>query len=122
MAYAILLIALALFLGAINRTQLVGKVKAVIAVTSNALEIMRSHDLDEAQKEAAIQKAAIGTLGAFFSITLRALVACAVPGVFVYLLVYMGVLSPPALYDALTNWYFIVATSVLMIGAFYIGR
>ena len=122
MAYAILLIALALFMAAIHFTGMVSRVKVVIVTTHETLGIMRSTALDDDQKEAAVQKAAVAMMLSFFTILLRVIVICAVPALFVYICMGAGLLTEEALYAGLSNWYFIVITSVIALAVLFVKQ
>ena len=122
MAYAILLIALALFMAAIHFTGMVSRVKGVIVTTHETVGIMRSTELDDEQKEAAVQKAAIAMMLSFVTILLRVIVICAVPTVFVYICLGAGLLTADALYAGLANWYFIVITSVIALAVLFVKQ
>ena len=122
MAYAILLIALALFMAAIHFTGMVSRVKGVIVTTHETVGIMRSTELDDEQKEAAVQKAAIAMMLSFVTILLRVIVICAVPALFVYICMGAGLLTEEALYAGLSNWYFIVITSVIALAVLFVKQ
>ena len=122
MSYAILLVALAAFMAAIHFTGMVSRVRGVIQTTHEALGIMRSAELDDDQKEAAVQKAAVAMMLSFFTILLRVIVICAIPAAFVYICISTGLVTEEGVYSSLSNWYFIVITSVIALAALFLKQ
>lgn len=122
MSYAILLVALALFMAAIHFTGMVRRVKIVLSTTHEALAVMRSTELDDDQKEAAVQQAAVAMMLSFFTILLRVIVICAVPTAFVYICMNSGLVTEEAVYSSLSNWYFIVITSVIALAVLFVKQ
>ena len=122
MAYLFLALSLGMFIVAIKLLGIVPKVKNVISTTHAATATMKSRELSEEQKEAAVQKAAVEMFGAFISIFARVLLTLAVPITFVMFGSFIGLYSTDDAVRAASDWYFIVGSTILMIGALAIVR
>ena len=84
-----------------------------------ATAVMRSKDLSEAQKESAIQKAAIRMFGSFFSILGRVILTLAVPVGFVMMGSWFGLYTAQDALLAAENPSFIIGSSIVMTGALF---
>jgi hypothetical protein len=122
MAYLFLAIAVGLFALSIRLTGGGSKLRLVVTATQDAAAVMTSRTLDEEAKEAAIRTAAIGMFGHTFSILVRLAFALAVPSAFVLLGAALGFYQIDDAMRAATNWYFILGSTAVMVGALVVVR
>jgi hypothetical protein len=122
MVYVFLLIAIALFAVSIKLFGGGAKIKLVVAATREARSVIRSRTLNEEAKEAAIQAAAIRMFGDALSILLRAALALVVPFAFVLLGAALGLYVIDDAARAASDWYFIIGSTIVMIGALMVTR
>lgn len=122
MVYVFLVAAIGLFIVGIRVTGIVPRVRSVLAVSHTAVSVIKSTDMHDDEKEAAIQKAAISMIGAFVSILVRVTVICLVPVAFVMLFAWLGLYSIEEAIRASTNVYFVTASTVAMIVALVLMR
>ncbi len=122
MVYVFLAAAIGLFIIGIRILGIVPKVKLVISASHDAIEVMKSPDMNEENKERAIQKAAVNMFSAFFSILVRVAVICLVPIGFVLFFAQLGFYANTEALDASTDLYFIMASTIAMIAALFFMR
>lgn len=122
MVYLSLVLAIGLFIVGIKILGIVPRVKLVVSATHDALAVMKSVELSEDEKEAAVQRAAVSMFGAFGSILLRVAVVCLVPVGFVLAGAKIGLYDSGELLRASTDWTFITVSTLIMIGALFLVK
>ena len=122
MAYLFLALSGGLLIVAVKWLGIVPRVKNVMSAIRAATAAMRSRELTEEQKEIATQRAALEMLGSLFSISARVLVALAVPAAFIMLGSVGGLYDIDDAVRAASDWYFIAASTMFMIGALVIVK
>jgi hypothetical protein len=120
MTYAFLIASVFLFMLAIKVFRIVPEVQEIIGASRSAVAVMRSQDLAEEEKEEQVQKAAIKMFASSFFIVIRIAATVAVPVVFVAVPTYFGLFTGEEVYAAASNWIFIIVSSVVMIGLFFV--
>lgn len=94
----------------------------VVHISKSAVKIVRNRNLNDHQKEIAMQKHAKELLSLFFSITLGSIVAITIPFAFIWLLEFVGILTVDAVIEITLSLEFIIATLVITIGYFWLIR
>jgi hypothetical protein len=122
MVYIFLCAAIGLFLIGIRVLGLVPRVKLVITASKQAVAVMKSPDMSEDEKEAAIQKAAVQMFVSFGSILIRTATVCLVPLAFILLFAKLGLYTTAEVYQGSTDIYFITVSTIVMILAFALMR
>jgi hypothetical protein len=115
MPYVLLSLGVVLFLFSIKLTRVVALVGRSFADARRAALVRAAPDLDADAKEAAARAAALGMFGAFFHITLRVLFALGLPAALIAGMAAAGVVDGTALKAAITNWYFIIGSTIVML-------
>lgn len=122
MVYLFLVLAIGLFIISLKILGVVRRVGLVIRDVHDAMSVIRSTDISEEEKEAEIQKAAIGMLGSFFSITLRVAATLAIPVLFVAVGSLIELYTYEEAIYAASDWKFIITSTAVMIGAMIVVR
>ena len=100
---------------------LVRNTGAVFARTQDAVGIMRSRELDDEEKEKALQRHALGLFGLLGKLVLGSAAALGAPLALVWLLEAAGVLSLAAVLDTLVEPRFLVAATAIGFAVHYLG-
>ena len=122
MVYVFLCAAIGLFIIGIRVLEIVPRVTHVISASHEAVAVMKSSAMSEAEKEAAIQKAAIQMFVSFGSILVRSATVCLVPAGFILLFAKLGLYSITEVYQGSTDVYFITGSTIAMVLAFMFMR
>ena len=121
MIYLALSASIVLFLVCMKLCGVVESIRPVFANSRAALAVMRSTELSDLEKEAAVQKAALGMFKSFFSVTLRILVTLAVPAAFVWAGNVTGLYTLEGAIEAASDWMFLIVSSLVVVAAFIIS-
>jgi hypothetical protein len=100
---------------------LVEKSTDVIEIARSAASIVRNAEIDDLQKEIAMQKYAKELFYLFFVITIISVLAIAIPFGLIWLLEFAGVLTVAEVIDETLSLKFIAITIVLSIALFWVG-
>lgn len=119
MVYAALAVAVGLFAVGLRLTGVVSKARAVLSDANRSLQVMRSLDLTDDEKEVRIRAASLGMFVAFFSILTRTAIAIAIPAALVALCIVAQVFRAEEAVSAGMDWRFIIA-SALFVTAFLV--
>lgn len=122
MVYLFLILSIGLFVILFKVLGLLPRVRQVLATVGEAVAVMRSAELSEEAKEAAIQSSALRVLVSILAIVLRSVVVLAGPLAFVALCSALGLYSLDEAWQAAGNPYFIVGSSAVMIAAMIVLR
>ena len=117
MEYVALMIALLGLMVGMRMTRFVGRVGAMMGDARHTVEMVRSRDIYEDEKELLVQRAALSMFGEFFALLGRILAVLAGPVLFVLICLSMGWFTPDELYAALTDVSFLIVSSLLMLAA-----
>ena len=115
MVYAFLAAAVVLFAVSMKLLALGPKVRLAVAAIHEATSVMASRELNERQKEAAVQSAAIAMFGHACSILARATLSLAAPLAFVLLGSGLGLYAIDDAVRAGSDWYFILGSTIVMV-------
>ncbi|MEM7507418.1 MAG: hypothetical protein AAF415_11790 [Pseudomonadota bacterium] len=108
------LAAIAAFALAFQVSGLLGRALSAGGMAREAMAVMGDKTLADEEKEARVQKAALGLFGAFFRILLLS-VAILIPSVLIVLGADLAGLAPwPAVEDFLLSWEVIIGATVLI--------
>ena len=122
MVYFFLAAGVVIFIIGLKVTGVVPRVRVVLSSSHDALAVMKAADLDEDEKERAVRSAAVRMFGAFFSILLRVSAICLAPVAFVVLFAYLGLYSGADALEGLSDWYFVTASTLVMVAALFVVR
>ncbi|MFC1997550.1 hypothetical protein ACFLXI_08105 [Chloroflexota bacterium] len=103
------------FIGLIKLFGLVEKNIRVIEIAKSAVLIVRDANLDDYQKEIALQKYAKTLLSLFFLITTTTILAIAIPFGVIWLMELANLLSVKEVIDMITSLEFVIATVIISI-------
>lgn len=117
MIYVFLFMAIVLFIASLKVFNVVPKVTLVFSETRDATSVLKSKDLSDDQKEAALQKAAVQMMGTFFSILGRVGLTLAVSFSSVLLGSVVGFYEIGEAVSVASDWPFIIGSTFLMIVA-----
>ena len=117
MEYVALMIALLGLMLGMRMTRFVGRVGAMVGDARHTVEMVRSRDIYEDEKEILVQRAALNMFGEFFALLGRILAVLTGPVLFVLICLSMGWFTPDELYAALTDVGFLIVSSLLMLAA-----
>jgi hypothetical protein len=115
MIYVTLVIALAIFMGLFHLFGLIPTAKRALEIVVEAADALRSKTLSEESKEIAAREAAIASMFAFLSTVMRASAAIAVPALFLSLGIAAKVYSLTELMTAISDWRFILGSTLGML-------
>lgn len=101
---------------------LVEKSSKVISIAKSSLAVVQDANLDDLQKEVAMQKHAKELFYLFFLITLGSLLALAIPFGVIWLMEYAELLTVQEVIETTLSWEFIAITVILTIGIFWFMR
>lgn len=101
---------------------LVEKSTKVIGITKSAVTIVCDTDINDYQKEIAMQKHAKELFFLFFFITAGSIAALAIPVGFIWLMEFVGLLRVHEAIDTILSLKFIAVAIVLSIGFFWLMR
>jgi hypothetical protein len=113
--YAFLAAGLLLFTLSLHWVGVVPRARLAIAEGRNAMQLLSSDQHDERTKETLVQQSALRMLSAFASITLRSVLALAVPTALLLLGELLGLYTRAALIDVASDWRFITVSCIAMI-------
>lgn len=113
MVYVVLLVSLAGFLLSIRITGIVGQVHLAATDARQALTVMKNVNMNEDEKEALVQAAALRMFILFFGILIRATVAVAVATLLVLVAIWTGLSTMEAVEAGVTNWIFLISVVVI---------
>ena len=122
MVYLFLCLSIGIFVLCLKVLGLIPKVLGMIATTRQALNVMSSKEMSDEAKEAAVQKASLAVLKAFFVIAFCTAVTVALPIAFVAAVSMTGLYSLEAAWLAAGNLYFLIGSSIVMIAAMVVLR
>ena len=117
MIYLFLLLAMILFIASLKVFDVVPKVTFVFSETRDATSVMKSKELSDEQKEAALQKAAVRMMGSFFSILGRVGLTVVVSFSSVLLGSAIGFYEIGEAVSVASDWPFLIGSTLLMIVA-----
>lgn len=120
MIYLVLSLSIVVFLICMKLFGVVESVRPVFEDSNAALAVMRSTELSDAEKEAAIQKAAIAMFGAFLVVTLRVVATLVVPAVFVWAGTATGLYTMDGAVAAAEDWTFLTVSSLVVLVVFVV--
>ena len=110
------------FIYMLNLLRLVENSLMVITQAKKATQVLSNSELDDLQKEKALQKNALTLFKLFFIILLSSLLAIAVPLGIVWILEKLGLMSLNSVIDFTLSWAFIISSSVIISLAVWIFR
>lgn len=116
--YVVLSGALALFMMGIRLSKVVGLVLDLSRLSRDTVAVMRDPALSDIEKEKATQKAAVTSFKSFIAITLRVAAIVGAPAALVYLGARTGAYSLGGIEAAAFDWWFVVASTVVMVALF----
>lgn len=114
--------AIVLFAASMKLFGVAPRIRLVMAATREATVVMRSRTLDEREKEAAVQSAAIRVVGHALAILVRVALTLAVPFAFVALGSALGLYLIGAAMRVATTWSFIIGSTIVMVGALIVDQ
>lgn len=117
MEYVALTLALLGLMLGMRMTRFVGRVGAIVGDARHTVEVVRSRDIYEDEKELLVQRAALNMFGEFFALLGRILAVLAGPVLFILLCLSLGLFTPDELVAALSNVGFLLVSSLLMLAA-----
>jgi hypothetical protein len=113
---------MAAFVAAFRVSRLGPQARAVIAVASQAMDVITEKSLDDEEKQRLVQRAALHLFGQFFLITLTGIVVLAVPGVVMWVGDLIGLAKFAAVTDLLLSWKIIIGATLLILAAGWLGK
>lgn len=113
-------IALLLFLAGFNLFGLARKSRQVIEITQSSMQVVRNSELDDYQKEKAMQGFARELFILFLGILFRTIGALAIPFGFIWLLELFRLTTVNQVIEASLSFEFIIATIVISAVYFYL--
>ncbi len=122
MVYIFLTIALILFALCFKAMKLVPVTKQIIVDSNTALAVIRSAELTDAEKETGTRRAAVAMIGSLVTILARSAVCLLVPVAFVWLLARVGIYAESEAVAAASNWIFVAASSLAMLGLVVLSK
>jgi hypothetical protein len=120
--YLFLAVAIALFALGLKVLGGVSELGLVVAATREATAVMTSRTLDEAAKEVAIRSAALGMFVRALAIAAKFALALAAPLVVVLLGVALDLYGIDDVLRAASDWYFILGSTLVLVGALIVVR
>lgn len=114
--------AIVLFAASMKLFGVAPRIRLVMAATREATVVMRSRTLDEREKEAAVQSAAIRVVGHALAILVRVALTLAVPFAFVALGSALGLYLIGDAMRVATTWSFIIGSTIVMVGALIVDQ
>ncbi len=115
---AVALTAVALFALALWGLGILRAGAEVFAVARGAVAALRDPGLDDAAREAAVQRASLRLFGAFFSILARSALALLLSFAPIWLAETAGVVTSDAVMVYLSRWDIIVVVSIVMLAGY----
>ncbi len=122
MILAVALASISLFLIVFAVAKVVPAATMAITTATDAAKILADKNLDDASKESASQKAAIGLLGSVFSIGIRSAVSILAGGIPIYIADVAGLVPAKQTIDFLMRVDVIIISSVIAVVLYLIGR
>ena len=122
MTYLAIALAIAVFCWSLRAFRLVPASLDAVSTAREAAGVMRDPALDDDEKESRVQAAALRLFKLFATITLRVVVALALPALAVALLTWIGAVEAEAVLDAALSWPVIVVSTVVMAAALVVWR
>ncbi len=119
---AVSLVATGVFVVCFRYSGLIKVAQDAIALARDAGQVMSSKTLSDDEKEAAVQKASIGLMGAFVQITIRAAIVLAATFGIIWASELIGLTTSAAVTDFLLTWQAIVGLSVLVMIIAFVWR
>lgn len=122
MIVTIAVVAVLVFIVAFKLFRLVPISSNAVLVSRSALTVMQDTDLDDLQREKAIQQLSISLLGIAFSIFMRGILTVAVSAIPVFGAGYLGLVNSEDVFAYMFSFKFILFSSVFIIIALFLGR
>ncbi|MEN8251640.1 MAG: hypothetical protein ABFS32_22150 [Bacteroidota bacterium] len=116
---------LILIFGFIGLAKLFGLIERnikVIEISKSAVSVVGDQNLDDYQKEKALQKYSKELLGLFFFIAVTSILAIGIPLGLVWLMDYLELLSFNKVIDMITSIEFIFASVVISLIVIFVNR
>lgn len=117
MEYVALMIAVLGLMVGMRMTRFVDRVGAMVGGARHTVEVVRSRDIYEDEKELLVQRAALHMFGEFFALLGRILAVLAGPVLFILVCLSLGWFTAEELFAALTDVGFLIVSSLLMLAA-----
>jgi hypothetical protein len=122
MIVTIAVVAVLVFIVAFKLFRLVPISSNAVLVSRSALTVMQDTDLDDLEREKAIQQLSISLLGIAFSIFMRGILTVAVSAIPVFGAGYLGLVNSEDVFAYMFSFKFILFSSVFIIIALFLGR
>jgi hypothetical protein len=122
MIVTIAVVAVLVFIVAFKLFRLVPISSNAVLVSRSALTVMQDTDLDDLEREKAIQQLSISLLGIAFSIFMRGILTVAVSAIPVFGAGYFGLVNSEEVFAYMFSFKFILFSSVFIIIALFLGR
>jgi hypothetical protein len=122
MTYLFLAIGAVVFVVCFKLLDVVPKLRAAVAVTREAQGVIRSESLTDQAKEAAIQQAAIHMARFAVGLLVRMALCLLLAFAAVWVGAHAGAYTMADVRAAASDWMFIIASSLVMVGALMVIR
>ena len=111
-----------LFAGLLRFSRVVDDARFVLRAAQESMDLIRDQSLSDRHKEKAIQAASGRLFKTFLRITVKCLLALAVPGAVVFAMLRAGLIDQAELFAAATHWAVILSSSTVAVGAMLVRR
>ncbi len=122
MIYLAASLAIACFAIGLGLFRIIPAAARAVQTSRDAVRMMADRTLDDAEKEQAVQKAALSLIGSFISISARGAGAAVLSLLLLFAFEVTGFAPIRAVTQWLATWEAIVAASVIMTFVYFVGR